>query len=72
MPKNDRDWFGFWVHVVFGAFIGALLGVSVRGYRALGLGHSSLAGVLSISGGALLGGLLAGFGRESFGSNLGR
>lgn len=72
MAKNDRDWFGFWVHFAFGAFVGALLGVSVWGHRAFDLGHSSLAGVLCISGGALLGGLLAGFGRESFWSNLGR
>jgi hypothetical protein len=67
MPKNaDRDWVGFWVHFVFGAILGAVIGLWVWGRPVFRLYDSSLAGFLCIGGGALLGGLLAGFGRDSF------
>lgn len=67
MPKNaDRDWFGFWVHFAFGAVMGAAIGLWVWARPAFRLYDSSLAGVMCIGGGAVLAGLLAGFGRETF------
>ena len=64
--KTDRDWFGFWAHFVFGAVAGAVAGLWVWGRPDFGFYDSGRAGWLCIGGGALLGGLLAGLGRESF------
>ncbi len=70
MPKNaGKDWFGFWVHFVFGAIAGAFIGLWVWGRPAFGFYESSLAGIICIGGGAILGGLLAGFGRDRFWEN---
>jgi hypothetical protein len=67
MPNRKQiDWFAFWVHFAFGAVIGAVAGLWVWGRPSFHLYDSSLAGVGCIGGGALLGGLLAGVGRESF------
>ncbi|MBX3732304.1 MAG: hypothetical protein KF791_06880 [Verrucomicrobiae bacterium] len=73
MPKRDGfDWVAFAVHFLFGAILGAGIGMTVWGRPALGMYESRRAGAVCIALGALSGGLLAGFGRDSFWSSLGR
>jgi len=74
MPQKRPpiDWFAFSVHFCCGAIIGGLIGLSIWGRPNFGLYNSRLAGLICIGGGALLGGLLAGCGRESFWDSFGR
>ena len=67
MPKTTkRDWAAFWVHFVFGAVLGAVIGLGIWSRPAVGLYDSGRAGLFCIGGGAMIGGLLAGFGGEDF------
>ena len=67
---KKRDWFTFWVHFVFGAGLGGLLGIAVWGRPQFHIYDSMSAGILCIGGGALLGGILAGLGGENFWDDL--
>ncbi|HEY5298164.1 MAG TPA: 2-amino-4-hydroxy-6-hydroxymethyldihydropteridine diphosphokinase [Verrucomicrobiae bacterium] len=60
------DWFGFWVHFFFGALLGALLGFSIWSQTASATSSSWMPGILLISGGAILVGLIASFMQEGF------
>ena len=62
-PK--RNWFGFWVHFLFGAVFGAVMGLWVWG-RAEGTNESMLVGILYIGGGALFFGFVAGWFKDKF------
>ena len=62
-PDNS-SWTGFFVHFVFGAVLGGLLGTAVWGWALDG--QSAMAGLLCIGGGALLLGLIAGFFGDRF------
>lgn len=67
MAKNSQTgWFAFWVHFVFGAVLGGFIGLWIWGRPVFDLYDSTLAGVACIGGGAVICGLLAGLGRESF------
>ncbi len=59
---SDHDgfsWTGFFVHFVFGAVLGGLLGTGIWAWALDG--QSAIAGLLCIGGGALFLGLSAGF-----------
>lgn len=59
MPKEKRDWVGFWIRFVFGSLSGAAFGVFLWSRSRVGLYNSYLAGVLLISVAATIVGLVA-------------
>jgi 2-amino-4-hydroxy-6-hydroxymethyldihydropteridine diphosphokinase len=65
-PGSNFDWFGFWVHFLFGAIVGGLLGFYIWGQTSSALSSSWIPGLLLISAGAVLGGFIAGCFQEGF------
>ena len=66
LEKRNKDWTGFWMHALFGAALGALIGLWVWLRPRLGLYDSALAGVLLVGGGALVVGFIASILRDDF------
>lgn len=71
MPKNKKiDWAGLWLHALFGAVVGAVMGLWVWLRPRWGLYDSSFAGMVCVGGGALVVGIIAGLVRERFWDDL--
>ena len=66
MPRRKFDWFGFWVHFVFGLIVGGLIGLYIWGRSDWRLSTSFIPGLCFIGGGSLIGGVVAGFCQEEF------
>jgi hypothetical protein len=59
--ERKRDWQKFWIHLVCGACLGALLGFGAWAHSSYGESVSARPAVIFIGGGALLFALVAGF-----------
>ena len=69
--QNRIDWPGFCVHFVCGALVGGVIGLRCWMRSDWALSTSATPGVLIVSGCALLGGLLAGLGKDDFWNGVG-
>ena len=69
--RNRIDWPGFCVNFVFGAFFGAVLGFRWWTRSDWALSPSMTPGAVIVSACALVGGLLAGVGKDDFWSGIG-
>jgi hypothetical protein len=67
MPKHKKtDWIAVWLNFVFGALVGAGVGLWVWLRPRWGLYNSSFASLVCVAGGALAVGLIAVILREGF------
>jgi hypothetical protein len=64
------DWLGFWIQFALGALFGAVLGGVFWSKILIGYAEYKMVGALCIGGGFLLGGLVAGFGKDGFWASL--
>ena len=64
--SSGFDWFGFWVHFLFGAALGGFVGFYTWSQTSAAFYHSWVPGLLLIALGTLLGGFIAGCFKEGF------
>lgn len=69
--QDKFDWPGFCIHFFFGALVGVVVGFRCWTRSDWALSTSATPGVLIVSGGALLVGLLAGLAKDDFWSEAG-
>ena len=65
--EKEYDWFGFWVHFVFGAILGFFIGIGLwtrLSFWALIDIYSSISGLICVGGNMVFWGLLAGILRD--------
>ena len=71
LDKPKADWLGFAIHFFFGSLLGAAIGLYIWARSDWVLSASSTPGVLFVSAGAVIGGLLAGCRQDAFWTGVG-